>query len=141
MQSSYKTALNNTQLNTEQIQEILSLKYSNGKPIIDPNHPDILIEILGMLHKYDGKSVIDFLKRAPNADYIYWEQPSMEEGKAHVAREIEIYQTKEVGVKGVGTCHHCKSNELVYATKQLRSADEASTIFVRCVTCNKQWSQ
>lgn len=36
-------------------------------------------------------------------------------------------------------CGRCKKRECSYYELQLRSADEASTIFVRCVNCNHSW--
>jgi DNA-directed RNA polymerase subunit M/transcription elongation factor TFIIS len=42
-------------------------------------------------------------------------------------------------VKGVGVCPYCKSDELVFHTKQLRAADEPATIFYRCIKCKSQW--
>jgi transcription elongation factor S-II len=37
------------------------------------------------------------------------------------------------------TCGNCKKSECVYTEVQTRSADESTTIFVRCVNCNNHW--
>jgi len=125
----------------EQTQQLANLRYIDGTPIIDVKRRDIIREIIGMLIYQPFEEVIDFLKDAPNPEYILWDQESMDEGRTKVAREIAIQQAEEVGVKGVGRCRYCPSTELVYAMKQLRSGDEPATIFVRCVMCNKQWRQ
>lgn len=125
----------------EQIQQLVQLQYENGTSIIDPNRRDVIMEVIGMLIAQNFDEVVDFLTDAPNPEFVLWEQESMDEGRIKVIREINIQQAEEVGVKGVGKCKYCPSTELVFATKQLRSADEAMTIFVRCVMCQKQWRQ
>ena len=37
------------------------------------------------------------------------------------------------------TCRKCKSNKCTYYLQQTRSADEATTIFVQCLTCGQRW--
>ena len=37
------------------------------------------------------------------------------------------------------TCRKCKSNKCTYYLQQTRSADEATTIFVQCLTCGQNW--
>lgn len=36
-------------------------------------------------------------------------------------------------------CGRCKKRECIYFEKQLASADEPTTIFVRCINCNNSW--
>jgi len=120
---------------------LIGLKYQNGTNIIDIKRGDIIIEIIGMLRNHPFEEVIEFLTGAVNSEFILWDQKSLDEGRIKVARELVMQQTEESGVKGVGKCRYCNSNELVFATKQLRSGDEPATIFVRCVLCNKQWRQ
>lgn len=37
------------------------------------------------------------------------------------------------------TCVKCKGNKTTYYTMQTRSADEAETIFITCLQCNRRW--
>ena len=37
------------------------------------------------------------------------------------------------------TCRKCKGKKCTYYLQQTRSADESTTIFVQCVTCNARW--
>lgn len=134
-------------VNNNNIEELLSLKYYNVKTkkhekyIIDMDRKDIMMEIVGMLHYQSAEDVIYFLTDAPNPSWVLWDQLFMDEGKIAVEREITIQQAEEVGVKGVGKCRYCNSNELVFAQKQLSSGDEAMKVFVRCVSCQKSWRQ
>jgi hypothetical protein len=124
-----------------QVQQLTQLQYDNGSPIIDANRRDIIMEIIGMLLKNSFEEILDFLTDAPNPDYVLWDQEAMDEGRIKVLREIGMNQTQDVGVKGVGKCRWCPSTELVFATRQTRSGDEALSVFVRCVMCQKQWRQ
>nr|UNH60793.1 DNA-directed RNA polymerase III subunit [Scale drop disease virus] len=36
-------------------------------------------------------------------------------------------------------CTKCKSNKTFMVTRQTRSADEALSVFVKCVKCSNQW--
>ena len=40
---------------------------------------------------------------------------------------------------GAYTCSKCKSKKTVFTSMQIRSADEPSTQFVRCLNCGKAW--
>ena len=127
----------------EQAQTLISLHYPNGSLIIDLKRPDVITEIIGMLQTQTFDSVIQFLMNPnlTNPDFLLWEQKSMDEGRLRVARELMVQQTEEEGVKDVGKCRHCASNELVYKTRQTRSSDEPLSVFVRCVQCQKQWRE
>ena len=127
--------------NEEKIEQLLNLRYDDGSSIIDIKRRDVFLEIIGMLRSEQFEEVIDFLRTTHNPEQVLWNQKSMNVGRNKVLREIEIQQAEEVGVKGVGKCRYCPSTELVFATKQLRSADEPSTIFVTCVMCQKRWRQ
>ena len=39
------------------------------------------------------------------------------------------------------TCRKCKKNRCTYYQVQIRSADEPMTVFIRCISCGKQWRQ
>lgn len=125
----------------EQIRQLVELRYVDGTPVIDVKRRDIITEIIGMLLYQPFEDVVLFIRDAPNPEFVLWDQSAMDEGRRKVDREIAIQQAEEVGVKGVGKCRYCPSTELVFATKQLRAGDEAATVFVRCVMCQKQWRQ
>ena len=39
------------------------------------------------------------------------------------------------------SCPSCGTERVYYHTKQLRSADEGSTVFYQCPKCEYQWNQ
>lgn len=127
---------------SDQIETLIALEYPTGKKIIDiERKSDIIIEIVGMLKAKPFDEIIEFLKHATGPNYIFWEQDAMEPSITKLQREIALNEEQEIGVKGVGRCRFCSSNELVFEQKQTRSGDEPATIFVRCVMCGKNWRQ
>lgn len=38
------------------------------------------------------------------------------------------------------TCDNCGNDEVTYYQKQIRSADEGTTVFYTCVTCGHKWN-
>ena len=133
-------------LSEEKKKILLGLHYTDGSKIITGERPDITTEIIGMLYSKGSddenfNNTITFLSSLDSPDMLLWGQESVEEGRIKEAREIRILRAEETGVKGVGTCKYCRSTELTFAMKQLRSGDEPMTTFVRCVMCHKQWRQ
>ena len=103
---------------------------------------EFTIELLTILMKEGFEKVHEMMENnKDNISNIIWEQKRMDEGRFAIARETAILRAEDVGVKGVGKCRHCPSTELVFAEKTTRSLDEPTTIFVRCVRCNKRWKQ
>ena len=126
----------------DQIDTLVSLTYTTGKKILTiERRPDVFIEIVGMLRSQPFDEVIEFLKNATDPDYIFWKQPALNPFEKKLQREIALHEEKEVGVKGIGRCRFCSSNELKFVIRQTRSSDEPATVFVRCVSCQKNWRE
>ena len=54
--------------------------------------------------------------------------------------EIDNFLMKPFEVdEGVLTCNKCNSNKTFSYTKQTRSGDESTTVFVICSECNAKW--
>lgn len=128
-------------VNDNDINLLLKLKYINGDFIIDDKDKDIIIEIIGMLNLYSIDYILDFLTNSPDKQWIFGEQKFMNIGKVSLEREIFINRAEEIGVKGVGKCRYCPGTELVFAQKQVNSGDEPMKVYVRCVTCGQHWKQ
>jgi DNA-directed RNA polymerase subunit M/transcription elongation factor TFIIS len=54
-------------------------------------------------------------------------------------RDQSKYQMNLVANTDLYKCSKCKSTRCNYTTQQIRSADEAMTVFVTCLSCGKQW--
>ena len=51
------------------------------------------------------------------------------------------YEVKNVAMSDMITCSRCKGRKVSYYELQTRSGDEASTLFMNCLTCGKKWKQ
>jgi transcription elongation factor S-II len=54
-------------------------------------------------------------------------------------RNMNSFETNIEASTDTFTCRKCKSNKCTYMGVQTRSADEATTIFVTCLSCGNRW--
>ncbi len=50
-----------------------------------------------------------------------------------------LYKKQEEAFTTLYTCGRCKQNKASYFLKQVRSADEATTVFFTCLNCGNKW--
>jgi DNA-directed RNA polymerase I subunit RPA12 len=53
----------------------------------------------------------------------------------------EVPEDIEVGTKVQQDCPNCSNDEMVYTGKQLRGADEGTTIFYHCTKCQYRYNE
>jgi transcription elongation factor S-II len=56
-------------------------------------------------------------------------------------RDKLLYEEKAEAMTDQFKCGRCKSRKCTYFELQTRSADEAMTIFITCLTCGNRWKQ
>jgi DNA-directed RNA polymerase subunit M/transcription elongation factor TFIIS len=65
----------------------------------------------------------------------FWEYiKGQEETDRFLCEEVDI-------VEGALTCSKCKSSKVFSYTKQVRSADEGTSVFARCYNCSHKWRE
>lgn len=67
----------------------------------------------------------------------HWEPVYQRVAMRQMRREATVDPTTVPD--GAYTCSKCKSKKTVFTSMQIRSADEPSTQFVRCLNCGKAW--
>jgi DNA-directed RNA polymerase subunit M/transcription elongation factor TFIIS len=60
--------------------------------------------------------------------------------EAQLARLQNAYETKVVAMTDQFQCGRCKKRECTFSEMFTRRADEASTVFVRCLNCGNHWT-
>ena len=58
-----------------------------------------------------------------------------------IATDEFLYQDHESIVTDRYTCRRCKQNHCTFYVKQVRSIDEPSTVFIRCLNCQNRWTE
>lgn len=83
-----------------------------------------------------GAEVEEFL--FANADHYAYAVRRVLAGETKEAAVIPMQMTKVLVPEGMHRCA-CGSRRITTVSLQLRSADESSTVFMKCDTCGKVW--
>lgn len=117
------------------------LKYTDGTQIFNPTDSFedkmSIYELSGLF--VEGHANLESIKDKKSISDLVWSQQIMDRGRNRIQREIDLATVQNVGVKGIGKCINCSSDQLIYSEKQTRSGDEAKTVSVTCPMCNKSW--
>lgn len=130
----------------EQIDQLVDATYTTGRKILSLSDRPTIFDVIGMLMRSEKNPdlqfdvVLTYITSKANSTELLWDQDGLQEARDKLLVTSELLQKKERGIKGVGECGRCHSDELVFAEKQLRSADEPMTIFVRCIMCGNRWT-
>ena len=54
-------------------------------------------------------------------------------------RDKNKFEVNMASATDLFVCRKCKKNECTFYTQQTRSCDEATTIFVQCLSCGNRW--
>lgn len=136
----YKTKVSDTFLN-----QIIDLKYSDTNEYILDMDPEVSINISEMLSrdKKSEKDVLTYLASSKNRSDLLFNQECMLD--ARIEFEFEISALEALKDKGsVRTdikCSQCGSNKIIVNKKQLRRADEGTTILYHCPNCGNRWTR
>ena len=112
----------------------------------DENEEDI--EFLYYEYKFRKKDELDHLTSLAKKKKIISTFLSLKERKAQKntsttrrAAPPVVADEKNDSNNKLFTCRNCSSNDIIWTQKQIRSADEAMTLFFECQNCKCRWKQ
>lgn len=127
---------------------LTELKFDSGDKILTLEDRPFVYEVANMLGKMDYDIVYNFLNAGWEKVFgsgagirkkIIFENPLLSKSKDKLAMDMEIYRNKIDVESGAFDCRKCQSKETLSVARQTRSADEATSVFVSCLSCGYKW--
>lgn len=110
-------------------------KYILQKSNTPEEYKNILYNICFHLKTRDHREVFEELK----SSRIGWEDPIYQSYKRTQEEKDDFLNNPFQVEEGVNKCERCGSKKTYSYTKQLRCADEGTTVFCICVVCEHKW--
>ena len=128
-------------LSREEVETLQDLQFPNGDPILTQDNPFVVIDVLNLLRHLPYENVINYLETSLNPHDLSLNSPLLESEHERVQMEIDNLQSTIEAEEGVYQCPkpECGGYRTLSRDKQVRSADEPMTTFVRCLDCGQRW--
>ena len=131
----------------QEAKNLTELKFENGENKLSMKHPYFTYEIAWLLRETGYEKTYNFLSTnweevlgsEDIRNKMLFENPLMSPAKDKFIKDMNIYKEK-ITVEAGEKCKKCGSTETISVTKQTRSADEAATIKITCLSCKFRWS-
>jgi DNA-directed RNA polymerase subunit M/transcription elongation factor TFIIS len=129
-------------LPNQQMEQLLSLKYPNGRNIITLRDREVMYEVICLLKEVDDFDLIkNELTNVKNRDDIIFGNREMFVPRYRAGLEVEMMRNQIEVEEGGYTCPKCKGNRTISTMSQTRSADEPMTTFIVCTDCQTKWKE
>lgn len=126
-------------LTPEQIKSLSSLEFLDKTRILSQEQYYVIINVISLLQRFPFDQVIDYLRTTPDIKSFYQELPSLAPEREQVRLQTDSLQRTTEAEEGLHTCSDCHQKKTLSRHKQVRSADEPMSEFVRCLNCGKRW--
>lgn len=136
----------NKLLTSVQIAQLDEVTMLNGEKFfsLDMDDRPIVYQIVSQIYTwgydavYTALTMADLLSRI---GFYFHDSPGMAFSRHKSRIDAEIFRNKIEVAKGVFKCKKCGSEETIAVEKQMRAADEPTTIKVTCIHCGTKWQQ
>ncbi len=131
-------------ISDDQINELFRLQYKGTEDFVfieDKNTRDMIYQIIGIFSDNIYREIIDIVKNTNVTDLhsLYYKLSIFDIPKRKINVEIDNIRDVMEVEDGAYVCNECSSSRTFSSSKQMASADEASTIFVVCAACGHSW--
>ena len=104
-----------------------------------PSNTTLYLIFYELFVEYQTQPSTWHLKELISKENFLYNHQNFHDLKQHVQEEDEFIVSPPQLSEGIMTCKFCNGTKTLSYEKQTRSADEQSTIFVKCLTCNKSF--
>jgi DNA-directed RNA polymerase subunit M/transcription elongation factor TFIIS len=127
----------------ENIRTLTALKYPNGSPIFNLTDRGNLYAGIVIVMQNGLTKAIEFFNSVSEPSDLSFKSPQMIKAHEKYLLDIRTLKAKsEVQIaEGIFECPRCHNKRINYTEKQIRSADEPTTIFLLCTQCGFSWRQ
>ena len=132
-------------LGPDQVRTLIGLEYPSRIRILSKDQPQIVIDVINMLMRLPFDTVINYLRTTVNPKDLVMNSPLLENERERVQLEVDNLQSSIEAEEGVYQCEKCGERGEKFGRrtlafqKQVRSADEPMSTFIRCLDCGKRW--
>ncbi len=125
----------------DEINQLKALSYPppNSQPIVTLSDRSTLFEIVNLILFLGFEQTLAFLKRVVTPANIIFDSPLMERAKNNYILNLENLKTKVRTAKGTVPCPRCRGTNVQMSERQVRSIDEPTTVYFKCIDCDKTW--
>ena len=131
-------------LTLDQIVQLDAITMTNGDKFFSLNAESrpVMYQIIAQIYTWGYDSVYAALTSTDltgRSEFYFRESPGMASSRHKSTVDAEIYRNKVEVEKGAFKCKKCGSEETIAVEKQMRAADEPTTIKVTCIHCGNKW--
>ena len=95
---------------------------------------DTIYQLCGLVQQYSVKECYELL----NEERINWSLDMFKEDVEEERIELEFIETPFETSDSIMECR-CGSKKVLTFSKQIRSSDEGTAVFCKCIKCGKKW--
>lgn len=133
------TTKDETPITPEQVTILKDLKFRDGTKVFEKDNFYTIVNFIDLLKKSSFDRAIDYASQAKNVHDFTINLPTLEKERETAQLELDNLQTSIEAEEGSYQCDKCGEWRTISFKRQVKSADEPMTTFIKCLGCSKQW--
>lgn len=123
----------------KQVEIFSEVIYPDGKHVFVMGDLDLILHVAGWTIEFGYEKALEFIYASKNRDELMWGNPTLKKAREADEKEKIILKEPEVGMKNIGKCGRCGSENIVFTETQTSSGDEGFTYRFFCTDCPHRW--
>lgn len=123
----------------EQVTILKNLKFQDGTKVFILENFYIIINFIDLLKKSSFDFAVKYASQSKDVHDFFINLPTLEKERERAQLELDNLQTSIEAEEGSYQCDKCGEWRTISFKKQVKSADEPMTTFIKCLGCSKRW--